>query len=124
MVAMKVINASRSAFRESGEHEISLDPVIETTYRTGLDMQSRHKETFLGDSQQHRALILGRDRARPGIRDIRPHWHRWPQCSATVTLWIRQLFRGRREGQNSTILHSLQVSTGSPYAEFSLGRVA
>jgi L-serine deaminase len=81
MVAMKVINASRSAFRESGEHEISLDPVIETTYRTGLDMQSRHKETFLGDSQQHRALILGRDRACPGFRDIRPHWHRWPQCS-------------------------------------------
>jgi L-serine dehydratase len=27
---------------------ISLDQVIETMYRTGLDMQSRYKETALG----------------------------------------------------------------------------
>jgi L-serine dehydratase len=48
MGAVKAINASRIALRESGEHKISLDQVIETMYQTGLDMQSRYKETALG----------------------------------------------------------------------------
>ena len=48
MGAVKAINASRIALRESGEHKVSLDQVIETMYRTGLDMQSRYKETALG----------------------------------------------------------------------------
>jgi len=48
MGAVKAINASRIALRESGDHKVSLDQVIETMYRTGLDMQSRYKETALG----------------------------------------------------------------------------
>ena len=34
--------------RESAEHKISLDQVIETMYRTGKNMQTRYKETALG----------------------------------------------------------------------------
>jgi L-serine dehydratase len=48
MGAVKAINAARIALRETGEHKVSLDQVIETMYRTGLDMQSRYKETSLG----------------------------------------------------------------------------
>jgi L-serine dehydratase len=48
MGAVKAINACRIAMHESGEHKISLDQIIETMYRTGLDMQSRYKETSLG----------------------------------------------------------------------------
>jgi L-serine dehydratase len=33
---------------ESGEHKASLDQAIKTMYQTGLDMQSRYKETSLG----------------------------------------------------------------------------
>lgn len=47
MGAVKAVNASRMAMNESDEHKISLDQVIETMYRTGLDMQSRYKETSL-----------------------------------------------------------------------------
>jgi L-serine dehydratase len=47
MGAVKAINASRIAMNESGGHRISLDQVIETMYRTGLDIQSRYKETSL-----------------------------------------------------------------------------
>jgi L-serine dehydratase len=48
MGSVKAINACRLALRESGEHKVSLDQVIQTMYRTGLDMQSRYKETSLG----------------------------------------------------------------------------
>ncbi len=48
MGAVKAINACRMAMQESGEHKISLAQVIKTTYQTGLDMQSRYKETSLG----------------------------------------------------------------------------
>ena len=48
MGAVKAINACRLAIRETGEHKVSLDQVIQTMYRTGLDMQSRYKETSLG----------------------------------------------------------------------------
>jgi L-serine dehydratase len=48
MGAVKAINASRLAMRETGEHKVSLDQVIATMYQTGLDMQSRYKETSLG----------------------------------------------------------------------------
>jgi L-serine dehydratase len=41
MGAVKAINACRIALRESGEHKVSLDQVIETMYRTGRDMQTR-----------------------------------------------------------------------------------
>jgi L-serine dehydratase len=47
MGSVKAINASRIAMRESDEHKVSLDQVIATMYQTGLDMQSRYKETSL-----------------------------------------------------------------------------
>lgn len=47
--AVKAINACRLALRKTGEHKVSLDQVIEKMYRTGLHMQSRYKETALGD---------------------------------------------------------------------------
>ncbi len=47
MGAVKAINACRVAMREGGDHKVSLDQVIETMYRTGLDMQSGYKETSL-----------------------------------------------------------------------------
>jgi L-serine dehydratase len=48
MGAVKAISACRMAMNETGEHKVSLDQVIETMYRTGLDMQARYKETSLG----------------------------------------------------------------------------
>jgi L-serine dehydratase len=47
MGAVKAINACRMAMNDSDDHKVSLDQVIETMYRTGLDMQSRYKETSL-----------------------------------------------------------------------------
>jgi L-serine dehydratase len=47
MGAVKAINASRIAMQETGDHKVSLDQVIATMYQTGLDMQSRYKETSL-----------------------------------------------------------------------------
>jgi L-serine dehydratase len=47
MGSVKAINAARIAMRETGEHKVSLDQVIATMYQTGLDMQSRYKETSL-----------------------------------------------------------------------------
>jgi L-serine dehydratase len=47
MGAVKAVNAARLAMNDQGVHKISLDQVIETMYRTGLDMQSRYKETSL-----------------------------------------------------------------------------
>ena len=48
MGAAKAINAARLALRGDGSHHVSLDKVIETMRRTGLDMQSKYKETSLG----------------------------------------------------------------------------
>ncbi len=45
--AVKAINAARLAFNNE-EHKVSLDAVIDVMYRTGLDMQSKYKETSLG----------------------------------------------------------------------------
>jgi L-serine dehydratase len=47
MGAVKAVNAARLAMHDQGTHKISLDQVIETMYRTGMDMQSRYKETSL-----------------------------------------------------------------------------
>jgi L-serine dehydratase len=47
MGAVKAINACRMAMNEAGEHKVSLDQIIQTMYRTGLDMQARYKETSL-----------------------------------------------------------------------------
>lgn len=48
MAAIKAINASRLAMRGDGQHVVSLDSCIETMYRTGLDLQSKYRETSLG----------------------------------------------------------------------------
>ncbi len=48
MGAVKAVNACRLAMNDPGAHKVSLDQVIETMYRTGMDMQSRYKETSLG----------------------------------------------------------------------------
>ena len=47
MGAAKAVHASRIALNEQEEHKVSLDQVIRTMYLTGLDMQSRYKETSL-----------------------------------------------------------------------------
>jgi L-serine dehydratase len=47
MGAVKAVQASRLAMNETEGHKISLDQVIRTMYLTGLDMQSRYKETSL-----------------------------------------------------------------------------
>ena len=47
MGAVKAVNATRMAMNESDDHKVSLDQVIQTMYQTGLDMQSRYKETSL-----------------------------------------------------------------------------
>jgi len=43
--AVKAINACASRCVRGGEHKVSLDQVIKTMYETGMDMQSRYKET-------------------------------------------------------------------------------
>jgi L-serine dehydratase len=47
MGATKAVLAARIAMSETEEHKVSLDQVIRTMYLTGLDMQSRYKETSL-----------------------------------------------------------------------------
>jgi L-serine dehydratase len=46
--AIKAIEASRLALVGDGAHLVSLDQVIETMRKTGLDMNERYKETSLG----------------------------------------------------------------------------
>lgn len=48
MGAVKAINAARIALKETGEHMVSLDQVIQTMFETGKDMQSKYKETSQG----------------------------------------------------------------------------
>ena len=48
MAAIKAVNASRLAYRSTGEHKVSLDSIIKTMYETGLSLQSAYKETSLG----------------------------------------------------------------------------
>jgi L-serine dehydratase len=47
MGAVKGVHAARIAMNEAEAHKVSLDQVIRTMYLTGLDMQSRYKETSL-----------------------------------------------------------------------------
>ncbi len=46
--AVKAVNAARLALNSSGPHKVSLDQVIETMRQTGLDMNSKYKETSEG----------------------------------------------------------------------------
>jgi L-serine dehydratase len=45
--SVKAVHACRMALNETEGHKLSLDQVIKTMYQTGLDMQSRYKETSL-----------------------------------------------------------------------------
>jgi L-serine dehydratase len=47
MGAVKAVQACRIAMNETEGHKVSLDQVIHTMFQTGLDMQSRYKETSL-----------------------------------------------------------------------------
>lgn len=47
MGAVKAVQACRISMHEGDGHKVSLDQVIRTMYLTGLDMQSRYKETSL-----------------------------------------------------------------------------
>ena len=51
--AVKAVNAARMAMQETTGHSVSLDQVIRTMYQTGLDMQTRYKETALGGLALH-----------------------------------------------------------------------
>lgn len=46
--AVKAINAASLALRGDGEHVVTLDEAIETMRQTGVDMQSKYKETSRG----------------------------------------------------------------------------
>lgn len=46
--AVKAVNAARISMAETTGHKVSLDQVIRTMFQTGLDMQTRYKETALG----------------------------------------------------------------------------
>jgi L-serine dehydratase len=46
--AVNAANAARMAMQSTGGHKVSLDQVIRTMYQTGLDMQTRYKETAQG----------------------------------------------------------------------------
>jgi L-serine dehydratase len=46
--AVRAIHAARMAMEEEDPHHVSLDAVIEVMFRTGLDMQTKYKETSLG----------------------------------------------------------------------------
>lgn len=48
MGSVKAVNASRMALIGDGQHHISLDKVIKTMKRTGMDMQIIYKETSMG----------------------------------------------------------------------------
>ncbi|MFI2809776.1 MULTISPECIES: L-serine ammonia-lyase [Microbulbifer] len=48
MGAVKAINAARLSLRGDGAHIVPLDSVIETMRQTGIDMQSKYKETSQG----------------------------------------------------------------------------
>lgn len=47
MGSVKAVHACRLSMNELEPHKVSLDQVIRTMYLTGLDMQSRYKETSL-----------------------------------------------------------------------------
>jgi L-serine dehydratase len=46
--AVKAVNAARLALQSEGQHKVTLDQVIETMRQTGLDMNSKYKETSEG----------------------------------------------------------------------------
>jgi hypothetical protein len=55
-------DAARMAMRETDGHVVSLDQVIKTKYQTGLDMQSKYKETSLAGLAVWRSTLWSVDR--------------------------------------------------------------
>ena len=51
--AVQAVNACRLAMLGDEGHKVSLDQVIRAMHQTGLDMQSRYKETSLGGLAVH-----------------------------------------------------------------------
>ena len=48
MGAVKAVNATRLAMRNpNGSHLVSLDSIIKTMYETGLNLNTKYKETSL-----------------------------------------------------------------------------
>ena len=68
MGAANAIHASRLSRNESGAHKVSLDQVIRTMYLTGLDMQSRYKETSLAGLALERDRVLSDTPAKSAAR--------------------------------------------------------
>ena len=56
--AIKAIEASRLALVGDGSHRVSLDQVIETMRKTGLDMNERYKETSARRPRGQRGGVL------------------------------------------------------------------
>lgn len=48
VAAVKAVTAARLALMGDGDHQVSLDNCIEAMYRTGIDLQSKYRETSLG----------------------------------------------------------------------------
>jgi len=48
MGAIKAINAASLSLAGDGEHIVSFDAVVETMRQTGLDLQTKYKETSEG----------------------------------------------------------------------------
>ncbi|MCU9968179.1 L-serine ammonia-lyase [Mobiluncus mulieris] len=48
VAAMQAINAARISLWGDGKHRVSFDEVVQTMLETGLDMNSKYKETALG----------------------------------------------------------------------------
>ena len=48
VTAMRAINAVKLASLLQGTRRISFDAVVETMYRTGMDMNARYRETAEG----------------------------------------------------------------------------
>jgi L-serine dehydratase len=48
MGALKAINAASLALAGDGQHIVSFDAVVETMRQTGLDLQTKYKETSQG----------------------------------------------------------------------------
>ena len=67
VAAERAVNCAQLSRLEDGRQRvISLDDIIEVMYRTGLDLQSRYKETSLGGLAEAVAKVMERKKMVPG----------------------------------------------------------
>ncbi|MDF1566758.1 MAG: L-serine ammonia-lyase, iron-sulfur-dependent, subunit alpha, partial [Spirochaetaceae bacterium] len=59
--ATRALDCADFAMLTDGEHRISFDEVVETMRQTGLDMNSRYRETSTGGLAKHTKLSRGPD---------------------------------------------------------------